>query len=417
MIMLAKVVPYGGNSARYALEKEKAKMVKVNNMPEGLDATSIWYMMKHHCQLNQQERTVGRKLERFMVTFVISPTKEESSNFTMDDWAALQDEALDALDSVELIPKGMKEMVKTNFRNSMNAGGLHYDSKSGILHLHVDICRVDMDGNTNDVHDIHERASKAAEIINMRRGWVQPKDIREARRAKTADLCERILRNMQKFDTNRYFYALIQQGYHVKLRHDSNQRLVGYTLSMNGSVFKASEIGRKFTASKLEDTWRKFHPAPTQVKMKPVSSSLISPSRQSRPVGQSATFTQPRVQPKVQSRPLPSFSVFDIKVGDVFKHVQIPNAVKDIFFNEAEVPEGNDVATKENVAHVGMLFFAGDVDAATALSASCGGGGGGSSSGWGKKKDDEDDWKYARRCLQMAHTMCKPKPRTRSFHR
>lgn len=106
MIMLAKVVSYGGNSVRYALEKENAKTVKVNNMPDGLDPTAIWYMMKHHCQYHQAERTVGRKLERFMTTFVLSPSKEESANFTMEDWANLQDEALEVLDSVGLTPNG-----------------------------------------------------------------------------------------------------------------------------------------------------------------------------------------------------------------------------------------------------------------------------------------------------------------------
>ena len=30
--MLAKVVPYGGNAVRYALEKEKAKVVKVTGL-------------------------------------------------------------------------------------------------------------------------------------------------------------------------------------------------------------------------------------------------------------------------------------------------------------------------------------------------------------------------------------------------
>ena len=55
MIMLAKVVSYGGNSVRYALEKENAKTVKVNNMPDGLDPTAIWYMMKHHCQYHQAD--------------------------------------------------------------------------------------------------------------------------------------------------------------------------------------------------------------------------------------------------------------------------------------------------------------------------------------------------------------------------
>ena len=173
--MLARVVPYGGNAVRYALEKEKAKVVKVNHMPEGIDPTAIWYMMKHHCQLHQQDRTVGRKLERFMTTFVISPSKEEAENFTMNDWANLSDEALEVLDSIGLIPKGMKKEVKTNFRNSMNVAGLHSDSKSGTLHLHLDCCRVDLDGNTNDVHDIHKRAMMAAEIINMRHGWKQPR--------------------------------------------------------------------------------------------------------------------------------------------------------------------------------------------------------------------------------------------------
>lgn len=51
------------------------------------------------------------------------------------------------------------------------------------------------------------------------------------------------------------------------------------------------------------------------------------------------------------------------------------------------------------------------------MSESCGGGGGSApESGWGKK-DDEDNRLYARRCLQMAHSMCKPKPRQRGYHR
>ena len=74
------------------------------------------------------------------------------------------------------------------------------------------------------------------------------------------------------------------------------------------------------------------------------------------------------------------------------------------------------IATTDNVAHVAILLFAGYIDAATSMSESCGGGGSAPSSGWGKK-DDEDDWKFAHRCAQMAHAMCKPKPRSRSFHR
>ena len=417
MIMLAKVVPYGGNAVRYALEKEKAKLVKVNHMPEGIDPTAIWYMMKHHCQLHQQDRTVGRALERLMVQFVISPSKEEAKNFTMNDWANLQDESLETMDSLGLIPKGMKKEVKTNFRNSMNVGGLHSDSKSGTLHLHMDCCRVDLDGNTNDVHDIHRRAMMAAEIINMRHGWKQPKEIREMRKEEIKDFCEYTLRNMQEFDIDYYFKLLRMKGYEVTPRFDKDKKLVGYTIGKNASVFKASEVGRRYMASQLEASWKKLHPAPTQVKVKPASPTVKPSPRPTRPVTPKPTFTQTKVQPSVQPKPTPAKTVFNIDTGSEVKKVWISDSVKDIFFNEAQVPEGNEIATVENIAHTAMLLFSGYIDAATSMSESCGGGGGSTpESDWGKK-DDEDERMFARRCLLMAHSMYKPKSVKRGFHR
>ena len=416
MIMLAKVVPYGGNAVRYALDKEKAKVVKVNHMPEGIDPTAIWYMMKHHCQLHQQDRTVGRSLERLMVQFVLSPSKEEAENFIMHDWANLHDESLETMDSLGLIPKGMEKEVKTNFRNSMNVGGLHSDSKSGTLHLHMDCCRVDLDGNTNDVHDIHTRAMMAAEIINMRHGWKQPKEIRDMRKEEIKDFCEYTLQKMQEFDIDFYFKMLRMKGYEVTPRYDKGKKLVGYTIGKNASVFKASEVGRRYMASQLEATWKKLHPEPTQVRVKPASPTVTPCSRPSRPVAPTPTSTQTKVKPRVQSKPVPSFTTFNIDTPIGCKAVKISNSVKDIFLNEAQVPDGNDTATVENVAHTAMLLFVGYIDAATSMSESCGGGGSAPESGWGKDKD-EDERAYARRCLKMAHSMCKPKPRQRSFHR
>ena len=415
--MLAKVVPYGGNAVRYALEKEKAKLVKVNHMPEGIDPTAIWYMMKHHCQLHQQDRTVGQALERLMVQFVISPSKEETANFTLKDWADLQDESLETLDAVGLIPMGMKKEVKTNFRNSMNVGGLHSDSKSGTLHLHMDCCRVDLDGNTNDVHDIHKRAMMAAEIINMRHGWKQPKEIREMRKEEIADFCEYTLQKMQEFDVDFYFKMLRMKGYEVTPRYDKGKNLVGYTIAKNASVFKASEIGRKFMTSQLESTWKKFHPKPALGTVKPAAPAVTPSSRPSRPIAPMPTSTQPKDQQSVQPKPTPAKTVFNIDTGSEVKKVWIPDSVKDIFLKEAQVPEGNNTASVVDVAHTAMLLFVGYIDAATSMSESCGGGGGSvPESGWGKK-DDEDERAFARRCLLMAHSMYKPKTVKRGFHR
>ena len=419
MIMLAKVGAYGGNAVRYAMEKEKAKVVKVNHLPEGLDATSIWYRMKHHCQLHQQDRTVGRKLERFMVSFVLSPSKEESKDFTMQDWADLQNESLEVLDSVGLLSKGFTEEVKTNFHGSMNVGALHSDSKSGTLHLHVDCCRVDLDGSTNDVHDIHKRAMMAAEIINMRHGWKQPQEIRDMRQQEIAEFCEYTLRNMERFDTDYYFKLLRMKGYEVTPKYDKQKKLVGYTIGKNASVFKVSAIGRKFMASRLEDTWRKLHPQSVQSRLRPAIPVNTFVAKPVRPVVPKTSTTQPRVQPTpfvLPPKPTPTNAVYDIKVGDETFKVEIPDVIKDLFINEAQVPEDNDIATIKDVSRVAMLLFVGYIDAATSMSESCGGGGGSApSSGWGKD-NDEDERQYARRCLKMAHSMCKPKPRRRGYH-
>ena len=420
MIMLAKVGAYGGNAVRYAMEKEKAKVVKVNHLPEGLDATSIWYRMKHHCQLHQQDRTMGRKLERFMVSFVLSPSKEESKDFTMQDWADLQNESLEVLDSVGLLSKGFTEEVKTNFHGSMNVGALHSDSKSGTLHLHVDCCRVDLDGSTNDVHDIHKRAMMAAEIINMRHGWKQPQEIRDMRQQEIAEFCEYTLRNMERFDTDYYFKLLRMKGYEVTPKYDKQKKLVGYTIGKNASVFKVSAIGRKFMASRLENTWRKLHPQSVQSRLRPAIPVNTFVAKPVRPVVPKTTTTQPRVQPTpfvLPPKPTPTNAVYDIKVGDETFKVEIPDAIKDLFINDAQVPEDNNLATIKDVSRVAMLLFVGYIDAATSMSESCGGGGGSApSSGWGKD-NDEDERQYARRCLKMAHSMCKPKPRRRGYHR
>ena len=415
MIILARPVAYGGNAARYAMEKEDATVVKVNHMPDYLDATEIWYRMKHHCQLHQQDRTVGRKLERFMTTFVLSPSKEESENYTLDDWANLADEGLEALDSVGLLPKGFKEKVKTNFRNSMNVAALHRDSKSGTLHLHLDCCRVDNDGKTNDVHDVHIRAIRAAEIINARHGWEQPQEVREMRQQDIAEFCEYTLQKMDSFDIDRYFDMLRMRGYEVNPRYDTtNCKLVGYTIGKNASVFKASEIGRRFMATQLEATWKKYHPKPTQVRMKPAAPSVTQSIRPVRPTAQTTKPTRTKASPITQPKAETSFTFYNINTPQGTKMVKIPNIVKDIFINEAQIPEGNDAATIENVA---MLLFAGYIDAATSMSESCGGGGGSAPESDWDKKDDEDDLKFARRCLNMAHSMCKTKSVKRGYHR
>ena len=231
---------------------------------------------------------------------------------------------------------------------------------------------------------------------------------------------------MQEFDIDFYFKMLRMKGYEVTTRYDKSKKLFGYTIGKNASVFKASEVGRRFMTTQLEATWRKLHPKHAQVKVKPVSPTFTPSSRPIRPTAQTTISSQPKVlrrtqaqavQPIAQPKPMPSFTMFNIYTPKGRKAVEIPNSVKDIFFNEAQIPEDNDAITTENVAHVAMLLFVGYIDAATSMSEFCGGGGGSApESSWGKK-DDEDERQYARLCLATAHSMCKPKSVRRSYHR
>ena len=257
----------------------------------------------------------------------------------------------------------------------------------------------------------------AAEIINMRHGWKQPKEIRDMRKEEIKDFCEYTLQKMQEFDIDFYFKMLRMKGYEVTPRYDKGKKLVGYTIGKNASVFKASEVGRRYMASQLESTWKKFHPKPALGTVKPAAPAVTPSSRPSRPIAPMPTSTQPKDQQSVQPKPTPAKTVFNIDTGSEVKKVWIPDSVKDIFLKEAQVPEGNNTASVVDVAHTAMLLFVGYIDAATSMSESCGGGGGSvPESGWGKK-DDEDERAFARRCLLMAHSMYKPKTVKRGFHR
>lgn len=84
-----------------------------------------------------------------MIRIEISPSEEESQGWTMDDWLRLSNEFIRVFDSIDLSGKTKRTSSQhTNLKNSQYIVALHRDSKSGILHLHIDANRVDMDGKS-----------------------------------------------------------------------------------------------------------------------------------------------------------------------------------------------------------------------------------------------------------------------------
>ena len=401
MVAIATTGSYGGNYLRYSTRKVDADIVKVHKLPEGLSATTMWEMMeatqlKYRAKLNRH-----RPLVNTMIKIEVSPSEEETAGWTLEDWIKLTDDFIRAFDAVDLSGKTKRSSAKsTNIRNSQYVAMLHHDSASGILHLHITANRVDMDGNINDDHCIHERAMEAANKITEERGWVQAAVIREQNLNQIYKDCIAILDQMRSFSWERYERAIRSLGYGMEIRRDSNDQVTGYTILKGHSRFKSSELSpsRDITPSRILNTWKELHPE-SQHQSKPVppvKQPPVAPTETKRP--------QPTPKPK---EPEPVRIVHrEITVDSENFSFDVPKPVFDFFQRNVPEPEGNPDSSREKVLHTALLLFAGYVDGATTVAENCGGGGRSSSDDWGRKPD-EDDLRWARRCIQRAQELHK----------
>lgn len=402
MIAKAATISHGGNAVRYSVNKDKAEIVKVNFLPNEISAEAMYQRMV--LKQKQFARTInrGRPLRRNVIRMEISPTKEESTGWTLDDWVRLANEYIKVFDSIDLSLKTKRASAKsTNVKNSQYVVALHHDAKSGIPHLHIDVNRVDMDGKVNDDHLIAERAMSAARIINQQRGWVQPEDISGMRRQEITAACMDVLRSLVEFSWADYGAGLKKRGYGIHIQKDDKGEVRGYSILWGNSSYKSSILGkgRHLMPSKIEATWER-----------------LQGLRQFQPVQNAEAEKQTADMPDKDirtSRPTPVIKHYDISTDEYHRyHVAIPEEADEIIRRECSVPEDNPFATIEDVLNTALLLFAGYLDGATSMAAS-GGGGGSDIGGWGKDKD-EDEREWARRCARMACRLCQ---RRKGLHR
>ena len=397
MIAKASTISHGANAIRYSVNKEKADIVKSNLLPEDISPETMYGRMMLVQKLFAEKINKGRPLGRNVIRIEISPSEEESRDWTVDDWTRLADEFIRVFDSIDLSGKTQRASSKqTNLKGSQYIAALHRDSKSGILHLHIDANRVDMDGKINDSHKIGERAVMAANIINERRGWVQSEEISIRHKQEIADCCMEILRTMNEFSWQKYKTELVKRGYKVHLQEKDDGGVYGYSIKRGNSTYKSSMlgIGRNLTPSKIEATWTKLHPQ--ERKSEPAKTN----SRQTR-----TSDIIPISQPVIKH--------YDIATDEYHRyHVEIPEVADNIIRQDCSLEEAHPLAKIEEIQHTALLLFAGYLDAATSMAASSGGGGS-DTNGWGRDKD-EDELEWARRCARMANSMCK---RRRGLHR
>ena len=396
MIAKASTISHGANAIRYSVNKEKADIVKANLLPDNISPEAMYGRMMLVQRKFAENINKGRPLGRNVIRIEISPSEEESRGWTMNDWASLSNEFIRVFDSIDLSGKTKRASSKqTTLKGSQYIAALHRDSKSGILHLHIDANRVDMEGRINDSHKIGERAVMAANIINERRGWMQSEEIGIRHRQEISVCCMEILRKMDKFSWKQYEAELTKRGYKVHLQEKESGGVYGYSIKRGNSIYKSSVlgIGRSLTPSKIEATWAKLHPQERK-------------SEPTKPISQQTRTADitPISQPVIKH--------YNIATDEYHSyHVEIPEAADNIIRQNCSLEEAHPLAKLEEIQHTALLLFAGYLDAATSMATSSGGGS--DTGGWGRDKD-EDELEWARRCARMANSMCK---RRKGLHR
>ena len=396
MIAKASTISHGANAIRYSVNKEKADIVKANLLPDNISPEAMYGRMMLVQRKFAENINKGRPLGRNVIRIEISPSEEESRGWTMNDWASLSNEFIRVFDSIDLSGKTKRASSKqTNLKGSQYIAALHRDSKSGILHLHIDANRVDMEGRINDSHKIGERAVMAANIINERRGWMQSEEIGIRHKQEISNCCMEILRKMDKFSWKQYEAELTKRGYKVHLQEKESGGVYGYSIKRGNSIYKSSVlgIGRSLTPSKIEATWAKLHPQERK-------------SEPTKPISQQTRTADitPISQPVIKH--------YNIATDEYHSyHVEIPEAADNIIRQNCSLEEAHPLAKLEEIQHTALLLFAGYLDAATSMATSSGGGS--DTGGWGRDKD-EDELEWARRCARMANSMCK---RRKGLHR
>lgn len=406
MIAKAKVISHGSTAVNYSTKKELVDVIQFHHLPEGISASAVWSRM-----MNLQEKFRGkldrhRPLELTSIRIEVSPAREESVGWTLDDWRKLADDFVRTFDAIDLSEKAKRKSAKaTNLRNSQYVVSLHRDSKSGILHLHINANRIDMDGNVNDAHFLFERARMAANAVTKERGWVQAETKRLQNIKRYGDDCIDALKRMKRFSWEEYESLLKEKGHSLVFKHDSDGKVRGYTVGRGKVLYKSSDLGhnRGLTPSRIVDTWKRLHHSEIQQKPTPKPAAhapaATAGAQVSRPEPQPV-----KPEPKV-TKPEPKKIHLEIPVDSRRYAIDIPEEIYHLIMAEAKAPDPADCLWTElkDVQHTAILLFAGMVNEATTIAQNCGGGGSSASNDWGKKPNDDREW--ARECLRRAHNL------------
>lgn len=122
MIAKVTVISHGANTARYATEKDKAKIIKLNLLPDDIPLEGIWLLMVIHQKKFEAKLSRYQPLENTTIRIEVSTARNESEGWTHADWERLANDFVQELDIVNISSRaGRANAARTNLGGSQSA--------------------------------------------------------------------------------------------------------------------------------------------------------------------------------------------------------------------------------------------------------------------------------------------------------
>ena len=418
MIARARAIAHGNAYTTYATLKKNAEFVCCENMAGDRtaavtedDLDDIWIQFKY---AGENYVAKGKPVTRNLIAMEVSPTKEESKGWTLEQWNWFAHRFIEEMDKIEFKNKeGKVSSKRMDLAHSKWLAMLHHDAKSGIPHLHFMVSRFTVDGRINDTNLIGEKAVLAANSINRSMGWKQSKEISEEHKAEIKDALYDILRNMNRFEWNSFQRMIEKHGYSAELRRDTEGKIVGYTIKRGNSKYNASEIGRQLTASRIEATWKQLHKD-----MDDEAAKRKAEEQNARKAyAEQHHFTCEPINADTKKKHFEfDRSIEDGKEPEHFTFDVSENLVNAIG-NTFKALESEFEFVLEEVMEISLCVFFEIMSVPGGSGYSSGGGGGSNNDQPHKKKDDDDELLRAKRIARAVAKCCPRKIIRRGYGR
>ena len=172
MIARARAVAHGSAYTTYATLKRDAEFVCCENMAGDMtaavtddDLDNIWMQFKY---AGENYIAKGKPVTRNLIAMEVSPTKEESKGWTLEQWKWFAHRFIEEMDKIEFRDKNGKVSSKRmDLTHSKWIAMLHHDAKSGIPHLHFMVSRFTVDGKINDTM-LPTKSKRTSQVMQTR---------------------------------------------------------------------------------------------------------------------------------------------------------------------------------------------------------------------------------------------------------